>query len=93
MTRREACDSDRSHPAVDTGTGREAHQPRYKPVRELTVTTRKACNSDRSRLTVKVVVGLACVLLAGCAGTPKQPPQCEGPWVPVNAPVETRDGT
>lgn len=37
-----------------------------------------------------VVAGL---VLAGCAGHPRQPPMCEGPWLPVNTPVETRDGT
>ena len=31
--------------------------------------------------------------LTACAGNPKQPLQCSGPWVPVNASMETRDGT
>jgi hypothetical protein len=35
------------------------------------------------RMAVTVVTVL---VLAGCAGTERQP-QCRGPWVPVNAPA------
>jgi hypothetical protein len=31
--------------------------------------------------------------LAGCASGPKPLPQCAGPWDPVNAVTEVRDGT
>jgi hypothetical protein len=28
---------------------------------------------------------LAAMLMAGCAFTPKPPPECAGPWTPINA--------
>jgi hypothetical protein len=35
---------------------------------------------------------LAVVGLAACAETPRMP-QCEGPWMPVNPPIEAADET
>ena len=37
------------------------------------------------------VVLLALAAISGCAGTPRTPPQCEGPWVPINAQDEIHD--
>ncbi len=30
---------------------------------------------------------LVTALLCGCALTPPKPPQCDGPWVPINTAV------
>lgn len=35
---------------------------------------------------------LAVVGLSACAETPRMP-QCEGPWTPVNPPIEAADET
>lgn len=44
------------------------------------------------KITTLILLMLAVVGLSGCAGTPELP-QCEGPWTPVNATVETADET
>jgi len=36
------------------------------------------------------LMALFAILIAGCAGTPRVPKQCEGPWTPINAPAESQ---
>lgn len=42
------------------------------------------------KITALILLMLAVIGLAGCAGTPRVP-QCEGPWTPINPPIETAD--
>lgn len=40
---------------------------------------------------MKTLAILALVLtLLGCGSTPKRPPECSGPLVPINAPADSR---
>jgi hypothetical protein len=44
------------------------------------------------KLMAMVLLLFAVVGLSGCAGTPELP-QCQGPWTPINSPVEAADET
>jgi hypothetical protein len=46
----------------------------------------------RHTLALAFALALAVALTAGCALTPPKPPDCDGPWTPINPP-RVQDGS